>query len=162
MPGSLIMDFCFLGPGMLLVTFGWMLAYIIFILPRTGYYWFITTSPKMPALDRNTIALDVQCISWMLQTSLDKAVHLSTMKHLATMMTLADFDPALVSGCFNVFIDCIKVDVSNHRVAIVQGLEQLAAVSAMCFLRTFHQLSVADPGSGSQEVLGDSCPGFQR
>ena len=113
----------------------------------------------MDGLDQKTIALDVQCVSWMLQTSLDKAVHLSTMKHLATMMTLADFDPALVSGCFNVFVGCIKVDISNHKVAIVRGLEQLAAVSAMCFLRTFHQLSVANPGSS---VLKDVRKRYNR
>jgi len=158
-PGSLIMDFCFLGPWMLLVTFGQVVNYIVTTLARTGYHWFIATSPKMDVLDRKTIALDVQCISWMLQTSLDKAVHLSTMKHLATMMTLADFDPALVSGCFNVFVGCIKVDVSNHKVAIMQGLEQLAVVSAMCFLRTFHQLSVANPGSS---VLKDVRKRYNR
>ena len=95
----------------------------------------------------------------MLQTSLDKVVHLSTMKHLATMMALANFDPALVSGCFDVFVSCIKVDVSSHKVAIVQGLEQLAAVSAMCFLRTFHQLSVANPGSS---VLKDVRKRYNR
>jgi len=149
-PGSLIMDFCFLGPAMLLVTFGRMMGRLGTVLSRTGYHWYrwlITTSPKMHSLDQKAIALDLRCISWMLQTSLDKAVHLSTMKHLATMMKLADFDPALVSGCFNVFVGCIKVDVSNHKVAVVQGLEQLAAVSAMCFLRTFHHLSVVDPDS---------------
>ena len=98
--------------------------------------------------------LDLRCISWMLQTSLDGAVHLSTLKHLATMMTLADFDPTLVSGCFDVFTGCIKVDVNNGKMVIMQGLEQLAAVSAMCFLRTLHHLFVMDPDSS---VLEDVC-----
>ena len=147
-PGSLIMDFCFLGPGMLLITLAQMMGYLVIALAWMVYRLLITTTtPKMHGLDRKTIALDVRCVSWMLQTSLDKKVHLSAMKYLATMITLADFDPALVSGCFDVFVGCIKVNVSNNKVAVVQGLETLAAVSAMCFLRTLHQLSVADPGS---------------
>jgi len=158
-PGSLIMDFCFLGSWMLLYTFAWLVHCLVTALTWTRYRWFTPTSPKVHGLDQKTLALDVQCVSWMLQTSLDKAVHLSTMRHLATMITLADFHPALVLGCFNVFVDCIKVDVSNHKVVILQGLEQLAVVSAMCFLRTFHQLSVADPGSS---VLKDVRKRYNR
>ena len=146
-PGALIMDVCFVGPMVLVVAFGRTIRYLAVALVKTVYHLFITISHRMRVLDRQEIVLDLQCVSWMLQSSLDKAVHLSTMKHLATMMTLADFDPALVSGCFDVFVGCIKVDVNNHKVVIMQGLEQLAAVSAMCFLRTFHQLSVANPGS---------------
>jgi hypothetical protein len=104
-------------------------------------------SSKTHGLDQQTIALDPRCISWMLQTSMDKSVQLSTLKHLTAMMTLGSFDPTLVSGCFDVFIGCIKVDASNHKVAIIHGLEQLATVSAACFLCTFHHLSVMDPTS---------------
>jgi hypothetical protein len=113
------------------------------------YHWFVPTSPaQIHSLDQQTIALDLRCISWMLQTSLDKAVRLSALKHLATMvMALGNFDPTLVSGCFDVFIDCIKVDDNRRKVMIIQGLEQLAEVSAMCFLRTFYHLSVMDPTS---------------
>jgi hypothetical protein len=115
---------------------------------RTVYRWSMGAfSTRIHGLDRQTIILDLRCISWMLQTSLDKAVHLSALKHLATMMTLGNFDPTLVSGCFDVFIDCIKVDVNNRKVVIMQGLEQLATVSAMCFLRTYHHLSVMNPNS---------------
>ena len=148
--GSLIMDFCFLGPVVLLVIFGSMMSHLATVLARTKhrlYHWLTTPTLKMYDLDRKTIALDVRCVLWMLRTSLDGAVHLSTVKHLATMVTLADFDPALVSSCFNVFVGCIIVDANSHKVVILRGLEQLAAVSAMCFLRTFHQLSVVDPDS---------------
>ena len=140
-PVALILD-GFLGPVMLLITFGRMTSDL-------GYRWYhrFIAPPKMHGPDQKTVALDVRCVSWMLQTSLDKAVHLSTMKHLATMVTLADFDPTLISGCFDVFVGCIKVDVSSYNVAILQGLEQLAVVSAVCFLRTFHQLSVTNPDS---------------
>ena len=102
--------------------------------------------------DQRTTLLDLQCITWMLRTSLDKAVHLSALESLATMMPLADFDPTLVAVCFNVFIGCVKV--ANHTAVITKGLEQLATASAMCVLRTFSHLSVADPMSG---VLADVC-----
>jgi len=101
-------------------------------------------------LDPQPTALDLRCISWMLQISLDKGVHLSTLKHLTTMMPLANFDPALVVDCFNTFIGCININ--KHKAAIVKGLEELAEVSALCFLRAFHQLSAADPAS---TILGD-------
>jgi hypothetical protein len=121
--------------------------------------WFMDSFSKTHGLDQQTIALDPQCISWMLQTSLDKAVQLSALKHLATMMALGSFDPTLVSSCFDVFIDCIKVDASNNKVAIIQGLEQLAAMSATCFLRTLHHLSVMDPTSS---VLKDIRQRYKR
>ena len=109
------------------------------------------SSPALEqGVDQQPIMLDLRCISWMLQTSLDKAVHLSALQHLTTMMPLANFDPALVSDCFNAFVGCIHV--SDRKAALAHGLERLAAVSAMCFLRTFHYLSVRDPTS---KVLGD-------
>jgi len=159
MPGALIMDVCFLGPVVLLITLGQTIRHLAVALARAGYHRFIATSPQIQGLDQQTIMLDLRCVSWMLQTSLDKTVHLSTLKHLATMMTLADFDPALVLGCFNVFVGCIKIDVNNHTAVIMQGLEQLAMVSAMCFLRTFHQLSAVDPGSS---ILKDVRKRYQR
>ena len=112
------------------------------------YHWFVPTShTKIHSLDQQTIGLDLRCISWMLQTSLDKAVRLSALKYLVKMVTLDNSDPTLVSGCFDVFIDCIKVDVDKLEVVIIQGLEQLATVSAMCLLRTFYHLSIMDPTS---------------
>ena len=145
--GALIMDICYLVPLNILAAFLRTMWQLVAAPVRTGYRWFFTTSHQKRGLEQQTIMLDLRCISWMLQTSLDKAVHLSTLKHFATMVTLADFDPALVSGCFDVLIGCIKVDANNPNVAIMQGLEQLAAVSAICFLRTFHHLSLLDSGS---------------
>ena len=152
-PIGLVVDTCILGCvvcNRLRVGFGRTVHHLIGF-GGTVYHWFMGISSKTHGLDPQTIMLDLRCISWMLQTSLDKAVHLSTLKHLATMMTLGNFDPTLVSGCFDVFIDCIKVDVSNDKVVVMQGLEQLATVSATCFLRTFHHLSVMDPTSSVLE-----------
>ena len=99
-------------------------------------------------LDQQTV-LDLRCISWILQTSLDKAIRLPTLKHLVTMAVLPDFDPTLVAGCFSVFIG--SVNVSNRKMVIMQGLEELVGLSAICFLRAFHHLSVMDPTSSVLE-----------
>ena len=136
-----VIDACLLGGVIvrLLVTFG-----------RTVYDRVTNASTRqVHSLDQQKITSDLRCISWMVQTSLDKAVHLSTLKHLATMATLTSFDPALVVDCFNIFIGCINV--SDCNVVIVQGLEELATVSAMCYLHTISHLSVMDPTSSVLE-----------
>ena len=102
-------------------------------------------------LTQKTIALELRCISWILQTSLDKAIHISTFKHLMSMPELAYFDPTLVVDCFNIFISC--VNVVNCEAVTMQGLEELATVSARSLFRTFHRLSVVDPNSNVLTVL---------
>jgi len=98
-------------------------------------------------LDQQTTMLELRCISWMLQISLDKAIHLSTLEHLATMTVFTGFDPTLIADCFNTFVSCIRVGVNNHEVVIVQGSEQLAMLSAQCFFNTTSHLLVTDPTS---------------
>ena len=100
--------------------------------------------------DHKTTVLGLRCISWMLQTSLDKTIRLSTLKYLMALAVLPDFDPTLVADCFNLFIGCINV--RDRKVVIIHELEELATLSAMSFLRTFHHLSVVDPTSS---VLAD-------
>jgi len=97
-------------------------------------------------MDQQMTLRDLRCISWTLNTSLDKDVHLSTLKSLATMATLADFDPILVADCFNILIGC--VGIVNGTVVVIQGSSQLAAISAVCLLHTFSHLSVMDPIAG--------------
>ena len=87
--------------------------------------------------------LDLQCISWMLQTSLDKKDHLSALKYLATMVELDDFYPTLVVDCFNIFVGCVRV--IGETVVLAQGVEQLAMESAVCLFHTLSHLSVMDP-----------------
>jgi len=97
-------------------------------------------------LDKETTALDLRCVLWILQTSLDKTVRLSTLKYLATMMAPADFDsPCLVTNCFNAFMGCINV--TNRGVVVMQDAEELATVSALCLFNTVSHLSVTDPAS---------------
>ena len=130
------------------------------VAPASPIIWLFTgfarmaynTSPTLQqALDQQAIELDLRCILWMLRTSLDKAVRLSSLKHLMEMAVLADFDPTLVADCFTIFIGC--VNVNNGGVVITHESEELATASAACFLRTFHHLSITDPTSGVLEDL---------
>ena len=96
-------------------------------------------------LNQQAPAMDLRCMSWTLQTSLDKLIHLSTLKHLIEMTEFTTFDPTLVANCFNVLIGCVRCN--KYRVVILRGLEQLALVSARCFLRALLHLVLVDPTS---------------
>ena len=100
--------------------------------------------------DQKIVALDLRCISWILQSSLDKTIHLSTLVRIMSILEFSHFHPALVPDCFNVFVGCINV--SDGRVTVMQGLEQLTTVSAASFLGTFHNLTIMNPTSS---VLDD-------
>ena len=105
-----------------------------------------TYSTLKQGLGQGTTSSDFRCISWTLQTSLDKPVHLTALEHLWTKSSLTGLDPVLVADCFNVFVGCVSF--SNRKLVIIQGLEQLAMVSAGCFSRTSRQLRATDPTSG--------------
>lgn len=95
--------------------------------------------------------LELRSISWVLQTSLNEATRLSALKYLMSIQELPQFNPALVENCFHVFIGCISL--VNDKVVIRKGSEQLATMSARCFFRTFHQLSVTHPTSSALKDL---------
>ena len=99
--------------------------------------------------DQQATSMHLQCVSWILRTSQDKTVHLSTLESLAAMVELDDLHPSLVADCFDIFIGCVKVVDSTAMVT--QGLEQLATVSATCLIITFSHLSVVEPSSGVLE-----------
>ena len=92
-----------------------------------------------------TAILNLRCISWTLQTSLDPTVRASAMIHLMSVLELADLDFTLVMDCFNIFVGCVRVN--NQRVVVTPGLDQLATLSAGCFSRIFHRLSTMDSTS---------------
>ena len=156
LPRALTIDVYHLGWAMIrpLVTFVSAAIWLFISFARRVY----NTSPTLEqGLDHQAIALDLRCISWMLRTSLDKAVRLSSLKHFMAMVVLADFDPTLVLDCFTIFIGCINVN--NRKVVITHESEELATISAACFLRTFHHLSITDPTS---HVLVDLRQRFNR
>jgi len=142
-PMVAVIDFCNIGQAIA----RWLVTFC-----RTVYRRVLDTLfPQTHSLDQETTVLDLRCISWMLQTSLDKTAHLSTLEHLATMQTLAGFDPTLIADCFGAFVGCLKVDVNKLDVAVVQGFEQLATASALSLLNTTSHLFAKDPTSSALE-----------
>ena len=118
---------------------------------RAAYHRYMVTPLRTRDLDQHTITLDLRCVSWMLQTSLDKTFHLSALKYLAAMPEFVCFDPSLVIGCFHVLIGCVHVD--GKTLVILQDLEELATLSARFFLRTFRHLYTMNPTSSTVEDL---------
>ena len=103
------------------------------------------------------VVLDVQCITWVLQESLDKSIHLLALKLLATVTTLGRFNPTLVSTCFELLIGCVTV--IGNKVVAAQDSEELAAASALCCLHALSHLTTMDPASG---VLKDVYQQYTR
>ena len=97
--------------------------------------------------DSQTATPDLQCISWMLQTSLDKATLLLSLKLLTAMTTMAGCSPALVSACIDILASCVSI-LGGRGVVILQGSEELAAQSALCCLHILSHLTTVDPASG--------------
>ncbi|KAF9642693.1 hypothetical protein BDM02DRAFT_1973732 [Thelephora ganbajun] len=106
--------------------------------------------------------LNFHCIVWMLQTSLDKTTNVSTLKFLETILALSGLGSstisAVVMGCFNVFSSSFITD-GGMRVTVAHGSEQLAGMSAMCFLRALSCLLSAEPTS---TVIQDVCQRYDR
>ena len=106
-----------------------------------------TSSLRALSPHHQMIKLDLRCISWILQASLDKVVLLSTFKLLTSMPEPSYFDPTLIMDCFSVFTECINI--RNGRVVITQGFEDLVMVSVNAFYRTLHHLAITDPTSNA-------------
>ena len=144
LPTLLVYDACLLALA---------IARTIADLPREVRIWFRGARRSDP----RTAVLELQCISWMLRTSSDKAVHLSALKLLGVMTTLVEFNPALISACFNALIGCVAV--VDGKVVITQGLEELAEASATCCFRTLSRLAAVDP---TLSVLNDARKRYTR
>ena len=111
----------------------------------------ISNALRAHGLDPRTAPLDQRCILWMLQTSLDKNIHLVTLRSLATMTPLANLDPALVSACFDILAGCVSI--VGSKVVVLQGSEELTAVSTLCCLCILPHLTTVDPTSNIFEDM---------
>ena len=85
--------------------------------------------------------LDLRCISWTLETSLNARVRISALNFLA-VTTLTRFDPTLFVKCFDVFVGCINV--SNGKVTVIHELDHVATLAALCCLHTLSPLAKVD------------------
>jgi len=112
------------------------------------------------AMDR-VATLDLRCISWMLQTSLERRINLLTLEFLASILMLPELKTIIAADCFKILIGRIRscVRVTENRVEVIRGSEQLAAAAAMCLLgATSYSLRV-DPGS---KILEDMEEQYSR
>ena len=137
--------------------FGKFTIWVLINLPTKAYFFFYRVHRQIccpspspdPRPDQQSIVLDLRCISWILQTSLDKTVRMSAFNYLMSLPELALFHPSLVTSCFDIFTSCINV--VNSEVVTIQGLEELAILSGRSLFRTLHRLSVVDQTSSVLE-----------
>ena len=111
----------------------------------------VTDTSRTPTYDEQTIAWDLQCISWILQTSVDKRIQLLTLKRLIQTSTSSHFYPSIVIDCFNVFAGCVSA--GKGKATVVPGSEELATESASALLNTLQNLILMDPTSNIIEDL---------
>ena len=123
---------------------------LLIVSPARGVRsWLFRTSPvSEQALDYQETKLDLRCISWTLRTSLDKTINLLTFNFLKTILATPDFNPDIVVDCFDVFSNCFT---QHNGISITRGSEQLADISAMCFLCTFSSFLITTPTSSTIE-----------
>ena len=147
------LNYCLFPPPVTLVMDGLYFGRVILVaFSGILYRFFVTALSPRPSHSPEQLAIlsDLRCISWILQTSLDKTVHLSAFERLVSIPELGHLDPTLVVDCFRVFLSCINI--TNGKAVILQGLDQLAAASIGGFSRTLHHLVVMDPTSS---ILAD-------
>ena len=122
---------------------GWAVVWGLATLPARVYH--LVRRAAVPQ-EQIEAASGLRCISWTLQTSLDRDIRLLTFEYLAKKAELTHFDPTLVADtCFDILVSCININ--GLDVSTTQDNEQLATASARCFLRSVHHLSVTDPTS---------------
>ena len=134
--------------------------YFILIFPCfQACYWFYRVGrglvtgafSRTPTSDKHTITSDLQCISWTLQTSVDKRIQLLALKRLIQTSAFSHFYPSIVIDCFNVFAGCVSV--GKGKAVVVQGSEQLATMSASALFNALRNLILMDPTSNILEDL---------
>ena len=101
-------------------------------------------SSQVQALDGEVSALDFGCISWILQTSLDKPINELTLEFLGSVLTHPGSNDGIVADCLNVLISCVSV-TDDGRVVVTRGSGRLAEISATCLLRALSHRLVEKP-----------------
>ena len=87
--------------------------------------------------------LDLRCILWTLQTSVDGPVRQAALEYLETMIPDDSNPSQFVTNWFDIFLKCIQV--TNGNVTILQSLERLAETSSLFCLHMLSDVVVADP-----------------
>ena len=134
----------------LLILLCWLCLDTCYLLFHVGHHWH-RNSTRTISLDQQTITLDLRCISWILQTSVDKRIQVSALERLIPTSEYTLLSPTVVIDCFNVFASC--VNVSEGNMVVVHGSEQLAMASASALFLTLRNLILMDPTSNVLEEL---------
>ena len=103
-------------------------------------------------------ALDFRCISWMLQTSLDRYINELTFKFLGSILTLPGLEDVIVADCFNMLIGCVSI-MDDGLVVATRGSEQLAEMAATCLLGAVSHMLIMEPASN---ILRDVSQRYKR
>ena len=112
----------------------------------------LVSTPPTPeqAFTSRVIELDIRCLLWMLQTSLDKTVNFLTLDFLGTILPSSGLNSpansAFAVSCFNILAGCFVTGKSRVTM-ITRGSEQLAEKSVICFLHAFSHLLTVEPKS---------------
>lgn len=158
-----------------------VLAYDIFSIVRTPFvfgsicvrrvYCNLFTRPKNPepllpngtsldvinTFEQQIHILDSYCISWMLETSLDRDFNLIALELLMATSTFPTSDPTILLSCFNVLAGCITT--IGTRAVVTRGSERLAEMAISCFLTILSHFLVITPGS---EAIEDVRQRYKR
>jgi hypothetical protein len=114
------------------------------------------------ASDNQETEVHLRCSLWMLQTTSDKNIKVSTLNFLRTILPLAGLYSSISSAafvqCFDVFSSCLIITGSGVA-TVARGSEQLAGISAACFLRAFCLMLNTEPTS---VVIGDGRQRYER
>ena len=129
---------------------GWAVVREVVTLPTRAYHLVRKVHRVGSTLEQrfgqHDAVLDLRCVSWTLQTSLDRDIRQLIFEYLSTRTEIIYFDPTFFADIsFNVFIGCISM--SGRKMATMQGKEQLATASVTCLLHSLNRLSVTDPAS---------------
>ena len=152
-----------------------VLVYDIFSIVRTPFIFgfvflcktyrhlFITPKNPEPLLPNGTSLdiintfeqqvhiLDSYCISWMLDTSLDRDFNLIALELLMTTSTFPATDPTILLNCFNILAGCVTT--VGTRAVVTRGSERLAELAITCFLTLLSHFLVVVPGSGALDEV---------
>lgn len=134
----------FLGVFTLMVPLAFAFDFIRFV-GAPAYHLIYRVYHHLHSGNGSTKTLDLWCISWTIQTTLDESVWQAAINHLGTRLVL-ELDPTLIIyPCFDALTSCLHI--SDQEVAVKQGKEQFAKVFAECFLQSLYHLHVMGPPS---------------
>ena len=78
--------------------------------------------------------------------TLDRDINALTLEFLGSVLALPGFEATIVTDCFNTFVGCVSATDSGE-VAVIRGLEPLAATAATCLLGPVSRPLTVDPES---------------